>query len=209
MSVKTTQLLEWQENLNQCLWSFHYTWLLESPLFTLVHFFLPWSVFLKHTEMETNRSGVALLLFLATVSPGFTRAHVATPKGNAIFTLCFLELRGPNSSFLSCFEVHAPLALPTGSYFLPQDLLLVYRAQVMGRFWFQRVDHTPHLDLCSSSFSRFSGMTQSSGTFRGVVFIHPVVQLFQPQACCTDITQMYTKWNTVIPWQALEDLVAA
>ena len=88
----------------------------------------------QFTEMETNRSGVALLLSLATVSPGFTRAHVATPKGNAIFTLCFLELRGPNSSFLSCFEVHTPLALPTGSYFLPQDLLLVYRAQVMGRF---------------------------------------------------------------------------
>ena len=43
-------------------------------------------------------------------------------------------------------------------------------------------------------------MTQSSGTFRGVVFIHPVVQLFQPQTCCADITQMYTEFPTGIKY---------
>lgn len=66
-------------------------------------------MFLKYTGMETNPFGVAVLLFLATVRPGFTRAQVATPKKSATFASCFLELRGPSSSFLSCFEVHAPL----------------------------------------------------------------------------------------------------
>lgn len=48
---------------------------------------------------------------------------------------------------------------------------------MMGRSWFQWTDHTPSSDLCS--YSRFSGMTQSSATFWGVVFPNPVIQFVQ------------------------------